>query len=154
MPSPYSPSFLHWAKASLSGRHSGWPRRACAHCGGFAPAAPRRAWALVSGPISGLPLPRPVPVIGMRGFYPLIYLMGPGPILGRPEGLSARGRSRHPRIWGISPSFPGLSPARGQVDRVLLSRAPGYLEETSRYPRLAWLSPTPIAVGSGRINRI
>ncbi len=53
------------------------------------------------------------------------------------------------RLWGIIPSFPGLSPTRGQIIRVLLSSAP------RAYPsRLAWLKRTPIAVPAGRINRI
>ena len=157
MPSPYSPGYLHRGKATLSGRHSGWPRRAFAHCGGFATAAPRRAWALISVPISGLPLSRPVPVIGLVGRYPTNNLIGRGPILGRRRkhgsgALSVRNHSRHPHLSGISPSFPGLSPSQGQVSHVLRSRPPR-LPRRLGGVRLACLSPTPIAVGSGRINR-
>jgi hypothetical protein len=64
-------------------RHLGFPRHAFAHCGVFAPAAPRRAWGLVSVPISGLRLPSPVPVVGLVGRYPTNYLIGRRPILGR-----------------------------------------------------------------------
>ena len=56
--------------------HSSSPRRACAHCEGFAPAAPRRAWVRVSEPISGLHLSVPVPVIGYVGLYPTYNLIG------------------------------------------------------------------------------
>ncbi|MDI3502949.1 MAG: hypothetical protein PWR09_1075 [Archaeoglobi archaeon] len=58
------------------------------------------------------------------------------------------GHSSTHHLWGISPSFPGLSPTRGQVVHVLLSRAP-----RAEPSRLAWLSRTPIAVASGRINQ-
>src|SRR5207244_13430156 len=65
LPSPYSPGELDRVKAFLSGWHSGSPCHAFAHCRGFARAAPRRAWARVSVPISGLPLSRPAPVIAL-----------------------------------------------------------------------------------------
>ncbi len=45
------------------------------------PAAPRRAWALVSVPISGLPLSWPVPVNGLVSLYLTNYLIGRSPIL-------------------------------------------------------------------------
>jgi hypothetical protein len=37
----------------------------------------------------GLPLPRPLPVIGLAGLYPANSLMGRSPILGRPPTGSA-----------------------------------------------------------------
>jgi len=88
-------------------------------CGGFAPGAPRRAWALVSVPIWGLPLSRPPPVFGLAGRYPANNLMGRSPILGRRSGvnpryaLSGKDPSRPLPLWGISASFPALSPSRG-----------------------------------------
>lgn len=70
-------------------RHSPSPRQAFTHCGGFAPGASRRTSALVSVPIWGLPLSRPLPVLGLTGRYPANYLMGRRPPLGRDwEGLS------------------------------------------------------------------
>jgi len=59
------------------------PHHAFAHCGGFALAAPRRAWTLVSVSISGLLLSQPVPVIGLVVRYTTNYLIGRSPILGR-----------------------------------------------------------------------
>ncbi len=112
--------FLHpgTAAGALPRRHSGSPRRGCPHCGGFAPAAPRRARGLVSVPVSGLRLSPPVPIIGLAGRYPANYLIGRRPILGRTRAawaraLSAEDRSRPPRLSGISPTFAGLSPSRG-----------------------------------------
>ena len=65
------------------------PVRLFTHCGGFAPGASRRTSALVSVPIWGLPLSRPLPVLGLTGRYPANYLMGRRPPLGRSwEGIS------------------------------------------------------------------
>ena len=52
-------------------------------------------------------------------------------------------------LWGISPTFAGLFPTRGQIVHVLLSIPPGVQVPL----RLAWLNRTPIAVTFGRINR-
>jgi len=104
LPSPYSSGSLHRRKAILS-------------------------WALVSVPISGLPLSRPVPVIGLVSRYLTNYLIGRSPILGRQRKhgfvvLCARNRSRPSRLSRVVPSFPGLSSSQGQVGYVLLSRPP------------------------------
>jgi len=48
-------------------KHSEFLRHTCVHCEIFAPAASRRTWILVSESISGLPLSRPVPIIGLSG---------------------------------------------------------------------------------------
>ena len=50
--------------------HWEYPYRAFAHCRGFATAALRRARALISVPFSGLPLSRPVRILGLVGNYP------------------------------------------------------------------------------------
>ncbi len=50
-------------------------------CEIFAAAAPRRAWDLVSVPISGLPLSWPAPVKGLVSHYLTNNLIGRGPIL-------------------------------------------------------------------------
>ena len=64
-------------------RHSPSPRQVFTHCGGFAPGASRRTSALVSVPIWGLPLSRPLPVLGLAGHYPTNYLIGRRPPLGQ-----------------------------------------------------------------------
>ena len=64
-------------------RHSEYPHHSFEHCEGFAPAAPRRAWGLVSVPISGLQLSLPVPIVGLVGYYPANNLIGRSPILRR-----------------------------------------------------------------------
>ena len=66
----------------------------------------------------------------------------------RAPEISAWEHSSFPGLWGIILSFPRLSPARGQIIRVLLSRQP-----RSCTSRLAWLNRIPIAVPSGRINQ-
>ena len=82
-PTPSSPSRFQRATAPAELEHSRSPRRALAHCEGFAPAASRRTWAHVSEPISGLPLSWPVGVIGLSGHYPDNNLIPHSPILGR-----------------------------------------------------------------------
>ncbi len=47
------------------------------------PAAPRRAWTLVSVSISGLPLSWPIPVKGLVSHYLTNSLIGRSPILRR-----------------------------------------------------------------------
>ena len=94
--------------------HLGSPRHAFAHCGVFAPAAPRRAWTHVSESISRLLLSQPVPILSLVGRYPTNYLIGRRLILGRSTGLlSVEDPSRPFHLLGIIPSFPGLSPTRG-----------------------------------------
>lgn len=63
--------------------HSESPYRTCVQCKGFAPAAPRRAWNLVSDSISGLLLSQPVPIMGTVGRYPTVYLIDRNHILWR-----------------------------------------------------------------------
>ena len=94
--------------------HSESPRRAFAHCGVFAPAAPRRAWTHVSESISGLWLSPPVPITGLLVRYTNNNLIGRGPILRlccRSSILSDMGPSSTHILWGFIPSFPGLSPS-------------------------------------------
>src|SRR3989344_6876873 len=70
LPTTYSPSCLHLAKAHAVHEHWEFPCRTCVHCKGFAPAAPRRAGVRVSVPLSGLPLSGPVLIVGLVGRYP------------------------------------------------------------------------------------
>ena len=92
--------------------HSEFPYHTCVHCKGFAPAAPRRAWNLVSDSISGLLLSQPVPIIGTVGRYPTVYLIGRSHILWR-RSVSSSPRSSVGALLGISLSFPRLSPSTG-----------------------------------------
>ncbi len=46
------------------------PYHTFVHCKGFAPAAPRRARSSVSVTFSGLPLSRPLLIVGLVGHYP------------------------------------------------------------------------------------
>src|SRR3989344_316040 len=69
LPTTYSPSYLHLAKAQPMVEHWEFPYRTCVHCKVFAPAAPRRARVSVSVPFSGLPLSRPVLIIGLVVLY-------------------------------------------------------------------------------------
>ncbi len=64
-------------------KHSESPRHTCVHCGGFAPAAPRRARDRVSVPVWGLQLSLPLPVFGLVVHYTTNYLIGRGLILRR-----------------------------------------------------------------------
>ncbi len=51
-------------------KHFGSPYHTFVHCKGFAPAAPRRAGTSISVSLSGLPLSRPLWIIGLVGHYP------------------------------------------------------------------------------------
>ena len=97
--------------------------QAFAHCPKFLAAASRRSGGRVSVPLWLAVLSDQLPVIGLVGRYPANYLMGRRPLLQRPCELSSL--SRNPRsVCGISPAFAGLSPTRGQVTYVVLSRSP------------------------------
>ena len=129
MPTPlFSKLFTLRKRRELSSRHSEFPYHACAHCRGFAPAAPRRARVLVSVPFWGPPLPWPLLIIGLVGRYPTNYLINRSLILRRTGSNSPAvwviNRSRFYRLSGISLSFPRLYPSSGQIDYVLLSRLP------------------------------
>jgi hypothetical protein len=65
------------------GMHSESLPHTFVHWESFAPAAPRRAWILVSESISELPLSRLVRIIGLSGRYPSNNLIRRSPILKR-----------------------------------------------------------------------
>ncbi len=77
----YSPIYLRLAKAHAMHEHLGFPYHTCVHRKGFAPAAPRRAGTSFSVFLSGLPLSRPVSIVGMVVHYTAIYLIDRRPIL-------------------------------------------------------------------------
>ncbi len=124
LPTTYSPNYLHLAKAQVKLEHSGSPHHAFAHCGVFAPAAPRGARASVSVPFSGLPLSRPLPIFGLVVRYTANYLIGRRLIL-RPY-VSGMARSSLHSLSGVVLSFPRLSLTKGQIIDVLLSIPLGY----------------------------
>ena len=64
-------------------KHSRLLSHACAHWKSSAPAAPRRARTSVSESFWGLPLSRPLPVLGLLSNYLNNYLIGRSPILKR-----------------------------------------------------------------------
>ena len=76
LPTTYSPYGLDMAKALLKAKHLGFPYHTFVHCKGFAPAAPRGARACISVPFSGLPLSRPLPIIGLVSLYLANNLIG------------------------------------------------------------------------------
>ena len=104
-------------------RHVGSPHHACAHCGGFASAAPRRARTLFSVSFSGLRLSSPLQIFGLVVRYTTNSLICRQLILGR-RSFQRQAFPSFCLLWGISLSFPRLSPALGQIVDVLLSLAP------------------------------
>ena len=66
----------------------------------FAPAASRRTCLHVSEGISGLPLSRPVRIIGLSGRYPDNNLIRRSPILEHPEGPFTIGTFQYPKAMG------------------------------------------------------
>ncbi len=122
LPTTYSPSYLHLAKAYAMHKHWEFPYRTSVHCKGFAPAAPRRARVSVSVPFSGLPLSRPVLIEGLVVLYTTNNLISRQLILGRKLSIK-----KYPNILylsGVSLSFPRLSQTQGQIIDVLLSILP------------------------------
>ena len=100
--------------------HSNYPYRACAQCKGFLTAAPLRARDLISVPFSGLPLSRPVSIVGLVGRYPTNYLIDRRPIETRLHAacaciFSLPTHSRCGKLRRITPSFPGLTPRFGRL---------------------------------------
>ncbi len=72
--------FYSWQKPNIVW-HLESPYRTCVQCKGFAPAAPRRARSSVSVTFSGLPLSRPLLIVGLVGHYPTNNLISRRPIL-------------------------------------------------------------------------
>ena len=122
LPTTYSPSCLHLAKAHTLYEHWEFPYRTYVQCKVFAPAAPRRARVSVSVPFSGLPLSRPALIKGLVVLYTTNNLISRQLILGR--CLSVKGHSSTLYPSGFSLSFPRLSQTQGQIIDVLLSIQP------------------------------
>ncbi len=122
LPTPYSPSYLHLAKAQVKLEHLESPYHTLVHCKGFAPAAPRGAGTSISVSLSGLPLSRPVQIFGLVVHYTANSLICRRPIL-RHEFLG-KPHSRMLSLSGVTFTFAKLSLTLGQVTDVLLSLMP------------------------------
>jgi hypothetical protein len=99
-----------YGKSFPKGKHSNSLCHPCGHCRSFAPAAPRRARTCVSGSFWEHPLSRLLPIIGLLGRYPNNYLIGRSPILWQ---FSKMEHCSIHLLWGLTLSFPRLSPAKG-----------------------------------------
>src|SRR3989338_8965173 len=113
LPTTYSPSYLHLAKAQAVLEHWEFPYRTCVHCKGFAPAAPLRARVSVSVPFSGLPLSRPVLIVGLVVLYTTNSLISRQLILR--HCFSEKEHSSFNFLSGFTHSFPWLSRTSGQI---------------------------------------
>ena len=102
--------------------HAASLHQACAHCAIFPTAASRRSLGRVSVPVWPVTLSGRLPVVALVGHYPTNKLIGRGHIPHRksfpPQPMKAM------IIFGIRPSFPGLSQSAGQITHVLLTRSP------------------------------
>ncbi len=127
LPTTYSPSYLHLAKAHTMYEHWGFPYHTCVHCKGFAPAAPRRAGTSISVSLSGLPLSWPVRVSGLVVRYTANYLIRRRPILW--HEFERTNYSKSCSLSGVTHSFPWLSLTKGHVNDVLLSILPILLSD-------------------------
>ena len=102
--------------------HAASLHQACAHCAIFPTAASRRSLGRVSVPVWPVALSGRLPVVALVGHHPTNKLIGRGPI---PHRKSFPPQDMHPMvIFGIRPSFPGLSQSAGQITHVLLTRSP------------------------------
>ncbi len=131
LPTTYSPSFLHSAKAHAMHEHLEFPYHTFVHCKVFALAILRRVRTLISVSSSGLPLSGPLPIIALVGHYPTNELIGRRLILG--HCFSEKIHSSVLFLFGVSHSFPWLSRTRGQIIDVLRN----CLLVTRRSPELA-----------------
>ena len=121
-PPTYSLRFLPLAKASAKPKHEESPYRTSVHCKVFAPAAPRRARVSISVPFSGLPLSRPLLIVGLVVRYTANSLISRQLILRRK--LSGMEHSSIHSPLGVNLRFPRVSPTGGQIIDVLLSSLP------------------------------
>ena len=102
--------------------HAALLDQASAHCPIFPTAASRRSLGRVSVPVWPVALSGRLPVIALVGHHPTNKLIGREPLPNRNN--FPHPAMRHGVVSGIRPGFPGLSPSRGQVTHVLLTRSP------------------------------
>ena len=102
--------------------HAALLHQACAHCAIFPTAASRRSLGRVSVPVWPITLSGRLPVVALVGHHPTNKLIGRGPI---PHRKSFPPQTMQSGVlFGIRPSFPGLSQSAGQITHVLLTRSP------------------------------
>ena len=90
--------------------------------GRFSTAASRRSLGSVSVPVWPDTLSGRLPVVALVGHHPTNKLIGRGPI---PHRKSFPPQTMQSGVlFGIRPSFPGLSQSAGQITHVLLTRSP------------------------------
>ena len=108
--------------------HAASLRQPFGHCAIFPTAASRRSLGRISVPMWLAILSDQLPVKALVGHYPTNKLIRRDPLFRRE--LASRGPlfTKPPcdgsASCGISPGFPGLSPAQGQVTHVLRTRSP------------------------------
>ncbi len=122
LPTTYSPRFLLQAKAYAMHKHSEFPYHTFVYCKVFALAILRRVRTLISVSSSGIPLSRPLPILGLVGHYPTNNLIGCRLILWR--NLLEKKHSSTNLLSGISLSFPRLSRTKGQITDMLRNCLP------------------------------
>ena len=102
--------------------HAASLHQACAHCAIFPTAASRRSLGRISVPVWPDTLSGRLPVVALVGHHPTNKLIGRGPI---PHRKSFPPQTMQSGVlFGIRPSFPGLSQSAGQIPPVLLTRSP------------------------------
>ena len=117
LPTTYSPSYLHSAKAHALHEHLEFPYHTFVYCKVFALAILRRVRTLISVSSSRLPLSWPLPIVGLVGHYPTNNLIGRRLILCRNLSMKAHSSINH--LSSIKLSFPRLSLSIGQINDVL-----------------------------------
>ena len=105
--------------------HAAWLDQAFAHCPIFPTAASRGSLDRVSVPVWLIVLSDQLSIVALVGRYPTNKLMDRNLIPSRLSALLA-GTAVPDRLFGISSVFTELSPARGYISYVLLTRAPLY----------------------------
>ena len=102
--------------------HAASLHQACAHCAIFPTAASRRSLGRISVPVWPVTLSGRLPVVALVSHNLTNKLIGRGPI---PHRKSFPPHHMHGMVlFGIRPSFPGLSQSAGQITHVLLTRSP------------------------------
>ncbi len=105
--------------------HAGLLDQDFSHCPIFPTAASRGSLDRVPVPVWLIILSDQLPIVALVGHYPTNKLMGRSPILSRLAALPIPSENKI-GSFGISSGFPELSPAKGYVSYVLLTRAPLY----------------------------
>ena len=102
--------------------HAALLRQTFVHCAKFLTAASRRSLGRISVPVWPDTLSGRLPVVALVGHHPTNKLIGRGPI---PHRKSFPPQTMQSGVlFGIRPSFPGLSQSAGQITHVLLTRSP------------------------------